>query len=146
MGVRAPGLPLSAGPFMSHDRRDGWRDVVEGVVGAGAMIASGITPFLRPRRNRWGLDTALAGRPLAGDDLVPRPRWSWTHGIEIDASADAVWPWVAQVGADRGGFYSYQWLENIAGCGVRNATRCIRNGSCKTATGWCSIRRCRRCA
>ena len=32
-----------------------------------------------------------------------------------------VWPWIAQIGADRGGFYSYQWLENVAGCDVRNA-------------------------
>ena len=39
------------------------------------------------------------------------------------APADAVWPWIAQIGADRGGFYSYQWLENIAGCELRNAER-----------------------
>jgi hypothetical protein len=32
-----------------------------------------------------------------------------------------VWPWVVQIGADRGGFYSYQWLENLAGCNVHNA-------------------------
>ena len=57
----------------------------------------------------------------ATDELVAAPRWSWTHGIEIDASASEVWPWVAQLGADRGGFYSYQWLENVAGCGLRNA-------------------------
>ena len=43
--------------------------------------------------------------------------------MEIDAPADEVWGWVAQIGADRGGFYSYQWLENVAGCGVRNAER-----------------------
>ena len=34
-----------------------------------------------------------------------------------------VWPWVAQVGATRGGFYSYQWLENVVGCGVHDAER-----------------------
>jgi hypothetical protein len=32
-----------------------------------------------------------------------------------------VWPWVAQIGADRAGFYSYQWLENLPGCDLRNA-------------------------
>ena len=32
-----------------------------------------------------------------------------------------MWPWVTQIGADRGGFYSYEWLENIIGCQVRNA-------------------------
>lgn len=48
---------------------------------------------------------------------------SGTHGVEIDAPAAAVWPWIAQIGADKGGFYSYQWLENLAGCDVRNAER-----------------------
>jgi len=32
-----------------------------------------------------------------------------------------VWPWLAQIGADRAGFYSYQWLENLAGCEIHNA-------------------------
>lgn len=47
--------------------------------------------------------------------------WGWTHTIQVDAPAEGVWPWVAQIGADRGGFYSYQWLENLIGCQVRNA-------------------------
>jgi len=34
-----------------------------------------------------------------------------------------VWPWIGQIGQDRGGFYSYTWLENLAGCRMRNADR-----------------------
>jgi hypothetical protein len=101
--------------------RDDWRDVVEGLGGAGRIAASLLTPHLRPRRARWGLTAASASRVLPGDELVVDPRWSWTHGIEIDAPAATVWPWAAQIGADRGGFYSYQWLENLAGCELRNA-------------------------
>lgn len=101
--------------------QDDWRDVAEGVGGAAVMVAAYLTPFLRRARSRWGLDEPAASRPYPGDDLVPEPRWGWTHGIEIDAPAEEVWPWVAQIGADRGGFYSYQWLENLAGCDVRNA-------------------------
>src|SRR5690606_27986990 len=52
---------------------------------------------------------------------IEAPRWQWTHGVEIEAPPTAVWPWVAQVGVDRGGFYSYAALENLVGCGVRNA-------------------------
>jgi|GEM_PF-147048 len=100
---------------------DDWRDVMAGIGGAAIMGAAFLTPFMRGERNHWGLTPELAGRPYPGDELVASPRWSWTHAIEIDAPADAVWPWVAQLGADRGGFYSYQWLENVAGCGVRNA-------------------------
>lgn len=96
------------------------KDIVEGIGGAAIMLAAFSTPFLRRARSRWGVDAATAARAFPGDDLVPHPRWSWTHGIEIEAPARDVWPWVAQVGADRGGFYSYQWLENVAGCGLRN--------------------------
>lgn len=98
-----------------------WRDGVEAVEGAATMLLALLTPFLRGPRSHWGLSAAEAEAPRPGDDVVPAPRWSWTHGIEIDASASDVWPWVAQVGADRGGFYSYQALENLVGCGVRNA-------------------------
>ncbi len=102
-------------------RRDDWLDLLEGAAGATIMAAGLITPFRRDRRNHWGVDAATAGRPYPGDELIPEPRWSWTHGANIEAPAEDVWPWIAQIGADRGGFYSYQWLENIIGCDVRNA-------------------------
>lgn len=101
--------------------KDDWRDVVEGLTGAGRMAIALLTPFARTARSAWGLSNADAARAHPGDDLIPAPRWGWTHAVEIDAPAAAVWPWVAQIGADRGGFYSYQWLENLAGCQVRNA-------------------------
>jgi hypothetical protein len=100
---------------------DDARDVLEGVGGVAVMAAAFLTPFLREPRSRWGVEPEVAERAFPGDELVGAPRWSWTHGIEIDAPPDEVWPWVAQLGADRGGFYSYQWLENVAGCEIRNA-------------------------
>jgi hypothetical protein len=100
---------------------DDWRDVAEGIGGAAIMAATLLTPFLRGARNHWGVDESTAARVYSGDELISEPRWGWTHGIEIDAPASEVWPWVAQIGADRAGFYSYQWLENAVGCGVRNA-------------------------
>jgi len=103
--------------------RDGWRDVADGLGGASIMVAAMLTPFLRSGQRRWGVDEATAARRYVGDDRVPSPSSMWTHGIEIAAKAEDVWPWVAQIGADKGGFYSYQWLENIAGCEVKNAER-----------------------
>ena len=101
--------------------RDGFRDVASGLAGAAGMALHLLTPFLRSSRSHWGLEPEVAARAYPGDELVPEPRWSWTHGIEIEVPTERVWPWVAQIGADRGGFYSYQWLENLAGCDVRNA-------------------------
>jgi len=92
---------------------------VDGVRGVAVMAAALATPFDRHRRSRWGMG-ADDDRTYPGDDLIDRPRWGWTHGIEVAAPADEVWPWIAQIGADRGGFYSYQWLENLAGCGLHN--------------------------
>jgi hypothetical protein len=100
---------------------DGLRDVREGVIGASGILLDLVTPFLAGVRSHWGVDKVTATRELPGDDLIPNPRWSWTHGIEIAAPPEEVWPWIAQIGADKGGFYSYQWLENMAGCGVQNA-------------------------
>jgi hypothetical protein len=96
-------------------------DVAEGVGGALRMMTAMLTPFLRSGRSHWGVTEAVAERRYPGDDIVASPRWSWTHGVEVDAPAELVWPWVAQIGADRAGFYSYEWLENLAGCRLHNA-------------------------
>lgn len=36
-----------------------------------------------------------------------------------------MWPWIAQLGQGRGGFYSYDFLENLAGCDVHSADRIV---------------------
>ena len=48
---------------------------------------------------------------LAGDELVASPSAIETRGITIDAPPDAVWPWLTQMGFDRGGWYSYDQLD-----------------------------------
>jgi len=98
-----------------------YRDVVEGIGGAALILAALLTPFLRRSRNHWGVEPSAAAESRPGDELVREPLWSWTHGIEVQATPELVWQWVAQIGADHAGFYSYQWLENLVNCGVRNA-------------------------
>jgi uncharacterized protein YndB with AHSA1/START domain len=77
----------------------------------------------RPWLRQWGATAEEANRPLPGDDLVPDPAIDLTWSVTIDAPVERVWPWLAQIGQDRGGFYSYAWLENLAGCGLKNADR-----------------------
>jgi hypothetical protein len=101
--------------------RDDARDVLAGITGVAHMVLALATPFLRSARNHWGIDPETAGRSLPGDDLVSDARWGWTHGIAIEAPVGEVWPWIAQIGATKAGFYSYQWLENVVGCNLRNA-------------------------
>ena len=83
------------------------------------------TPFIGRNRLRWGTLGIEATDSLPGDELVPEPKWSYTLGIAVDASPEAVWPWIAQIGQGRGGFYTYQTLENIAGCRITNTTEIL---------------------
>jgi hypothetical protein len=52
---------------------------------------------------------------MAGDGLVPNPNWSVTRAVSIAAPPSAVWPWLVQMGYQRGGLYSYDWLERRMG-------------------------------
>ena len=101
--------------------RDDARDVLAGVGGALRIGWELVSPFARARHKCWGIDPTEAAEKFPGDDWVPEPTWSYTHAIDIGASAEQVWPWLAQIGATRAGFYSYQWLENVVGCEVKNA-------------------------
>jgi hypothetical protein len=50
---------------------------------------------------------------LPGDELIADPIASMTHAITIEGGPHDVWPWLAQMGAGhRGGWYSYDWLDN----------------------------------
>jgi hypothetical protein len=88
-------------------------------VAATAAYATAVVSWMR----RWGATADEWVRALPGDELVPDPAIESTRAVTIDAPVEAVWPWLAQLGQDRGGFYSYEWLENLAGCRMRNADR-----------------------
>jgi hypothetical protein len=102
------------------------QDIVEGIGGAGLMgIHILLLPFLRSYRIRWGTTEEEANANLPGDELVRNPKLRMTWGITINAPIEDVWPWVIQMGQGRGGFYTYQFLENIAGCQIFNADRIL---------------------
>ena len=80
---------------------------------------------LRGWFTRWGSTAAERALVLPGDSLVPDARYRIDHAVTIHAAADSVWPWLAQIGQDRGGFYSYTWLERAVGDPVTNAERIV---------------------
>jgi hypothetical protein len=67
---------------------------------------------VRPWMATWGTEGDEASRSFAGDEHVPEPMVQATRAVTIDASPEEVWPWLVQMGLDRGGFYSYDWLDN----------------------------------
>jgi hypothetical protein len=91
---------------------------------AGVLVTAGAYGrWMRPWMRCWGATEAELEMALPGDELDPDPRVRQTRAVQVAAPARAVWPWIAQLGQDRGGFYSYTWLENLAGCRMHNADR-----------------------
>jgi hypothetical protein len=88
-----------------------------GIAGAAAAYIL----LVRPSVLRWGASDQESDDALPGDDLIPKPDLTATRAITIRASADQVWPWIAQLGQGRGGFYSYDFLENLVGCDIHSA-------------------------
>jgi hypothetical protein len=80
---------------------------------------------VRPWVLHWGATRDEVGDELPGDEIVPRPSWQSTRAIDIAAPVEQVWPWLAQMGEDRGGLYSYDWLENLAGLEFHSADRIV---------------------
>jgi hypothetical protein len=72
------------------------------------------SPLLRRWHLRWGATDAEVAARLPGDDLVPDCQFVATRAITIDAPPQAVWPWLAQVGFGKAGFYSNDLLDNAA--------------------------------
>ena len=74
---------------------------------------------------RWGATDQESDGSLPGDDLIANPDLIATRAITIAPRAERVWPWVVQLGQGRGGFYSYDWLENLVGCDIHSADRIV---------------------
>jgi hypothetical protein len=100
--------------------------IIEEGLGAAAIAGAILTsPLLRPWYSTWGASEAEVKKRLPGDDQVPDPNLESTRAITIQAPMAEVWPWLVQMGQGRGGLYSYERLENLAGCNMHNASRII---------------------
>ncbi len=90
-----------------------FRILAEGIYGA---LVIGITvllsPFLRAWYRRWGATQEEVVRTLPGDEFVPRPKSEITAAITVNAPVQNIWRWFAQLGCQRGGWYSYDLLDN----------------------------------
>jgi hypothetical protein len=80
---------------------------------------------MRFRYLRWGATDREVSDVLPGDDLIPSADMIATRAITIRAGVDHVWPWIAQLGQGRGGFYSYDRLENLVGCNIHSSNRIL---------------------
>ena len=82
------------------------------LAGASAVVTYAV---LRPRMRRWGATDEELRSTLPGDDRVVNANYVTTLAVTIDAPPAAIWPWLAQMGYQRGGLYSYDWLDRAFG-------------------------------
>ncbi len=96
------------------------------VVGGSAALFFGVTPDLmlffagvcmalfavRSHRAAHAPDDVGVMR---GDVLVPAPNYQATLAVDVDARPEHIWPWLLQMGYQRGGLYSYDWLDRLFG-------------------------------
>jgi hypothetical protein len=119
------GMPIGAAPVST--RTDPRFRPVRHAVGNGVSVALvvylAVLILLRPWHMRWGSTEADLHRALPGDEAGMEPTYQIQHAVVIHATRDEIWPWLVQIGHDRGGFYSYSGLENRFGLSVRNADR-----------------------
>lgn len=88
----------------------------DGVVVLGEYAVETVYALTHPEWRRSGATPDEVSRELPGDNLVPAPNWSATRAETVRASPEEVWPWLAQMGYGRGGWYSdFPWWKDAAG-------------------------------
>lgn len=113
--------PLSAaGRWPSRVRSTRLRRTGRVLTAAGVAAPVIDHGLVRPWLRRWGATPEECSRSLPGD-LDTGPLFTATRAVTVHAPAEEVWRWLVQIGQDRGGFYSYDWLENLAGCNLHSA-------------------------
>lgn len=78
-----------------------------------AVLVAAYLVVLRPRLVRWGATDEELDRGFPGADIIPGASRSATMAVTIDAPPSRVWPWLVQMGVDRGGWYSWDRLDNF---------------------------------
>lgn len=83
----------------------------------GAVVADlprfATAPLYRRWHQRWGATEAETLAAMPGDDIIDDVAYLCTRAITIDAPPPAVWPWLAQVGCLKAGFYADDLLDNL---------------------------------
>jgi hypothetical protein len=81
-------------------------------------LTSGYAFVLRPRMLDRGSTRAERAASLPGDDVLPEATYVTTRAVTIAAPIADVWPWLVQMGQDRAGFYTHNWVERLLHSGI----------------------------
>ena len=85
-----------------------------GLAALGAVLFGVYFRFIRPWQLRWGATDEEVARAMSGDEVVKQPTFNATRAVTIQARPEEIWPWLVQIGCKRAGWYSYDWIDNLA--------------------------------
>jgi hypothetical protein len=111
--------------YPSETQPIGIRELVLRVAALGGVLVALLAALIllvRPWYLHWGATPDEYAGVLPGDELSPGAV-NDTRAIDIAAPAANVFAWVAQLGQNRAGFYSYTTLENLVGCRMPDVRR-----------------------
>jgi hypothetical protein len=95
-----------------------------GILAGLAVITVIVIVALTPWMDRWGATDEEVAATFPGDELVPEPAGFVNRAVTINATPEQIYPWIVQIGADKGGWYSYTWFETyFLRCPQTNANR-----------------------
>lgn len=97
-----------------------WWHRVATAMAVALLAYVGAACVLWPWHRVWGSTREELVLALPGDRVDRDPAFEIQHAVSIDAPPEAVWAWLVQLGQDRAGFYSYDWLERAAGVDIHN--------------------------
>jgi hypothetical protein len=80
-----------------------------------AFVSVAYPTMVRPWQQRWGATREEIARRMAGDDDVKYPVEVITRAVTVGARPKQIWPWLLQMGNQRGGLYSYDWIDLMIG-------------------------------
>ena len=88
-----------------------WRGLAAGLAIAIVVVGT-YRVFVAPWQRRWGATDDEVAASMPGDNLLRADAPSTTRAVTIRATPDEVFPWLLQIGLGRGGWYSYDRIDN----------------------------------
>ena len=83
-------------------------------IAVGVLMLAGVYWFpIRRWFMSWGTTPDEVARTMPGDALIADPTHTETSGATVNAPPGDIWPWLVQIGYQRGGLYSYDWLDRL---------------------------------
>jgi hypothetical protein len=76
-------------------------------------VAAGAEAVLVQLGRTYGSTPEERAAVLPGDGIILGSKVQTDHAVTIDAPPSAIWPWLAQMGWGRAGWYTARWVDRL---------------------------------